>query len=494
MPRKGISLQPRSRMWKPLTKNEVKETADVSFQILEEVGVYAEDENLLKVADENGCTVDYSKKVMYLPEHVVKGFIRKAPKSFVLAGRTEEEDVLLDPESGRAYGCFSSPMPKLCVWNESKRDYDQRDATEEDLTRTVRLYDGLEHVDVVIPPTLAMDAAKNGLAEHVHELCVTLSETTRHVNLANAAPKTPDEWDYYVRLAAEVVGGEEELRKRPIISGMSLFTPPLILSKSACSNLLGPTKYGLPLFLGGATSPLTILNACNIVVNHASALANLSLAQMLCPGVPCDINVGGFSLDVRHATTNYAAPENQLLNAILIQMVHDHMEIPVNYSPNQSSKTPDFQAVHDATIAMIFQWMTACDLWTNYSFNDYAFNAEMLVFQDELAAYLDHLGNRFIDSLPNERGVAFEVIKKIGPVGNYFTHKLTLENVALQYNPRLMDYRSYASWTKDRSDMMQRIRARIKELEGYTPRRLPRDATGRMREIVKEADGDSRSK
>jgi len=324
-----------------LRSEEISKIADASFNVLEQVGVYVDNEDLLMIAKKNGCSVDSTKKFVYIPEHVAKDFTSKAPSRFTMYGRTEHDDVFLDPKRGKCYGCFSSPMPRVCLWDERKNDYNRRDATEDDLTRFVRLYDALDHVDVLIPPTLTMDVAKNGLPQHVHELYVTLSETTRHINLANAAPKSMREWDFYIKLASEVVGGENELRKRPIISGMSLFTPPLRLAKSACINLLAPARRGLPLLLGGANAPLTIPNACNTVMHHASVLANLALTQMVSPGHPCMINIGQCSLDLYNVTMNFAAPENQLLNSVLIQMVHDHLGIPVNFSSAQSAKITD---------------------------------------------------------------------------------------------------------------------------------------------------------
>jgi len=489
--RKGIQLGPRSAAWRPLTNDDVQKVVDASLKVLSKVGAYVEDPSILKTADKNGCTVNYDKNLVYFPEHVVSDFIKRAPKKFLLAGRSETDDVAFDGVSERAYGSFSSPMPKVCLWDEKSCEYFHRDATENDLLKAVRLYDALEHVDLLLPPILDMDAARRGLPQAVHEVCATLSGTTRHVNLANAAPKSPDEWDYFVRLATEVVGGEEELRKRPIISGMSLFTPPLILSKVACNNLLGPTKHGLPVLLGGnSAAPLTNLNACNTVVHHASVLSNITLSQMLRPGTPCVINVWGVSLDARHATMNFVAPENQLLNATLIQMVHDHVGLPVNFSPAQSAKITDIQAAYEATIATCFQWITGCDLWTNYTFNDYEFNPEMLIFQNDLAEYFNHMGKRFADTLPTNGNIALDTIEKCGPtvLTNYITHKVTLESIPLQYNPELADYRSFGSWSKDRKNMLEKIREKVRTLEQHEPPKLPEGVTERMKTIVKEAD------
>jgi trimethylamine:corrinoid methyltransferase-like protein len=379
-------------------------------------------------------------------------------------------------------------MPQVCVWNEGEGEYIYRHVKDADLPEITRLYDALATVDLIFPPTIALETAKQGLPAHIHELFATLSETTKHVNLTNAAPRSLDEWDYYVRLAAEVVGGEEELRRKPIISGKSLFTPPLRLSKPACFNLLGAAKYGLPLMIGGCNTPLTILNACNTVVNHASVVANLAFAQMLRPKMPCVVDVSGDSLHLIHITTNKTAPENLLLNAALIQMAHDHLGLPVCNGPYQSAKITDIQASFEASVATCSLWMLGCDFWVNYTFNDYAFNVEMLVFYDELARYFDHLGKRFIDTIPTDENVAFGAIKEVGPLADYLTHSITLKNANLQYKPELADYRDFTKWKKDKKNMLDRIREKVRILEMHRAPTLPGDVSRRMLMIVNEAD------
>ena len=488
MPREGIVLPPKNKIWKPLSKAEVDQVAYASLKVLEEVGVSVENREIVEVADKNGCRVDRHKNLVYFPAHVVNDFVRRAPKNFSWSGRSKDDDVNFHGVSEKAYGCFASSMPQVCIWDENKSQYMYNDATEDDLSKITRLYDSLDHVDFLMPPTLAMDVAKNGLPQHVHEVFICLSETTRHINLTNAAPKTLEEWDYYVRLAAEVVGSEEELRRRPIISGKSLFTPPLRLARSACYNLLGPTKHGIPIILGGCNMPESILNSHYVVLHHASVLANLTLAQMLSPGIPCLIDTEGASLHMFEVTLNYSAPENNILNACLIQMVHDHVGLPASNTPWQSAKVTDIQSAYEASLGISFLWMVGCYAWTNYTFNDFAFNAEMLLFHDELAEYFNHMGRRFRDTLPTKENIALEAIRDVGPIDDYFTHEITLKNLNLQYTPKLADYRSFAKWNADKTNMLDRIREKIKERGQHVPPRLPEDVTERMKRIVREAD------
>ena len=489
MPRKGIILPPPNKIWRPLTKDEIEKIIEASLKVLKEVGTYIENTTILQVAKDKGCSVDFEKKIVYYPEHVVNEFIKKVPKyNFLLAGRTEKDDIVFSEKTKKAYGGFASPMPQVYFTDDEKENVHYRDATSNDLVMVMRLYDALPNIDFIMMPILDMQTAQKGLPSAVHEVSIALSNTTKHINLGNAAPKNPEEWRYYARLAAEVVGGLEELKKRPIISGMSLFTPPLRLAKVACFNLLGPIQYGLPILLGGANAPLTILNGCNMVVHHASVLAIVSLSQMLSPGIPCMLNSWNSSLHLLHVTMAFPAPENILLNAAQIQLIHDHLGIPINHSPTVCAKTTDIQAAYEATMAHYMLWITGCDVWTNYSFNDYAFNSEMLLFHNELAGYFNHMGKRFKDTIPTDETIAFNAIKDVGPTADYFTHEITLNNMDLQYTPELADYRTYANWSKDKKTMLTNIRNKLKQLEKHQPPPLPKDTQQNMMRIVKEAD------
>jgi len=187
-------------------------------------------------------------------------------------------------------------------------------------------------------------------------------------------------------------------------------------------------------------------------------------------------------------TMNVSAPENQVLNAALIQMVRDHLGSPVWHSPFQSAKITDVQAAFEATATTYTQWITGCNVWTNYPGNDFAFNEEMLLFQEELAEYFSHMGKRFRDTIPTDSNVAFNAIREVGPLNDFFTHDVTLTNMSLQYSPRLADYRTFTKWGQDKKNMLDNMRERIKKLEEHVPPRLPEDVTERMKRIVREAD------
>lgn len=489
MTRKGIQLPPVHSQFKPLTEDDEEAIEVTAFRALREVGMVVEHEEALRLADEIGCDVDHEKKTVHFPEHIIKEYTRKTPKTFLMAGRTPNNDIIMEGLGRKHYVANTSATSCVCLWDAERNEYVYRDAVTEDAVRFTRWFDALEDIDMLVPPILDTSASKVGLPEHVHEAYISLTENTKHSCFMNAAPASEEEWKYYIKLAASVVGDEETLRKRPIISGDCSVTPPLQLAHAACLNLLVPLKHGLPVVIGATNTPTTILNACQLVLGYAGALGTLTLHQAAGPGIGSIIIAWLAPMHMRYVSVNFAAPGSELVNAALVQMLHEKLRVPASQANWTNSKIPDVQMVYEQTLNIFFQIMCGVDLNANYNFNWEALNPESLIMvHDELLAYAKQLSKRFQDLKPSEENMAYDAIKEVGALGDYLKHPITIRNMHLQYTPKLADYRTHFAWSRDKISMFDRARARIKELDAYRSPPLPTDTVEKMKSIVKEAD------
>lgn len=89
-----------------------------------------------------------------------------------------------------------------------------------------------------------------------------------------------------IKTAETVVDGEEELRKRPIITSMVCTTPPLKLDKEATEATLEFAKVGIPVRimsmpLLGISSPVTLAGALSMA--NAEILGLLTIIQLAHP-------------------------------------------------------------------------------------------------------------------------------------------------------------------------------------------------------------------
>jgi trimethylamine--corrinoid protein Co-methyltransferase len=81
---------------KLLSNGELESLKDYTLQLLEEVGVHMPSQRALELFSDHGASVDLDKKIVRIPPDLVKRAMSTAPRTFVLAGREERFDLLLD--------------------------------------------------------------------------------------------------------------------------------------------------------------------------------------------------------------------------------------------------------------------------------------------------------------------------------------------------------------------------------------------------------------
>ena len=71
---------------------DIKKIDEASLSILEEVGIIFPAEKALKIFADARATVDFDKKTVKIPSHLVTHYLEKAPKRFIFAGRRPEPE------------------------------------------------------------------------------------------------------------------------------------------------------------------------------------------------------------------------------------------------------------------------------------------------------------------------------------------------------------------------------------------------------------------
>ncbi|MEM3588149.1 MAG: trimethylamine methyltransferase family protein [Candidatus Jordarchaeaceae archaeon] len=144
MPKPGVPLPSRG-LWKLLDKEELDIIDAAGYKILNDVGVFIDDEGLLKMAEEMGCKVDYGKKVVTeIPEHIVKENVRKAPRSFLLAGRVPDWDVVIEGPARKQFWSVESGATDFLEWDKEKKRYYRRRASAKDVLYGAKIVDGID--------------------------------------------------------------------------------------------------------------------------------------------------------------------------------------------------------------------------------------------------------------------------------------------------------------------------------------------------------------
>lgn len=252
--------------------------------------------------------MDQSESVVRIPSYLVEDAIRSAPSSITLAGRNPKHDCVLEG-SRVSFTTFGAGVkifdPVTGVL---------RNTTKADVAGTALVADYLDGVDVYSHAVSARDCPK--VSVDLHEAEAFLSNTTKHVQHIDLT--SGEHAKKYIEMGAAIVGGMDNLRKRPILSALTCPQSPLQLHKECCEIIIEFARAGVPvnvlsMAMSGATTPVTI--AGTLVVHNAEVLAGITLAQLANRGAPVMYGSSTTTFDLQYATAPVGSPELGMCSA-----------------------------------------------------------------------------------------------------------------------------------------------------------------------------------
>ena len=117
------------------------------------------------------------------------------------------------------------------------------------------------------------------------------------------------------------------------------------------------------------------------------------------------------------------------------------------------------------------------------------FDFAQLVLDCEVARLIKFL----LEGIPvNDDTLAIDIIKEIGPFGDFLSHEHTFKWMKQQSRVELIDRRDRNSWEEDgATDSYERAAAKVRHiLENHKPEPLDDDVLTRIREIIKETEAE----
>jgi len=209
-------VKTRAELMSHADKKKIHEAA---LEVMEDVGVRIHSVTARKALREAGALVDDKTEVVRFPVSVVNSLTRRIPKTITLAGRTKEFDLPLDG----THCYYTTDGCGVHVWEPRTRT--RRPSVLEDIRRTAVISDYLPYVSVYEPMVVAHDVPQK--VHVVRGVQVAMENTSKHI--LTESTSNPEEARTQVRMAAEVVGSVEELRKRHYLSAMVCTVSPLVL-------------------------------------------------------------------------------------------------------------------------------------------------------------------------------------------------------------------------------------------------------------------------
>ena len=461
-----------------LSKDELCNIHNATLEILENPGLIIPSERALNILETAGASVNYKKNNATIPSNIVEEAIKKAPKTIRYSARNPKYDILL--EKKETY--FTTDGSGTFI-----RDFEtgeRRSSTAEDLAKWTILADYLHMIHVFWPSVTPTDVPEP--LQEINTWIISLSNTEKHVE---GGANNASEARFSIEIAAAIVGGKEELRKRPIISAVQCPISPLRFERGLIEANIEYAKAGVPVVpltmpLSGETAPVTL--AGTLAVTNAEVIGSLIISQFVSPGSPILYGACPSNIDFRTGVF-VCSPESGLLNMALAQLAH-YYDLPSEICGGCSdSKVPDAQAAYERTLTLIPAILAGPDIVCGMGGLEAAktMSPELLVIDNEILEGILRLVRGFEVSYDT---LALDIIRKVGSGGHYLAQRHTLNHFMKEHwIPKISDRRAYEIWKKEGGKGIHEVaREKANEiLATHKPEPIPKDVQKEISQILK---------
>lgn len=473
-------------MYELLNRDEIRMLHVAAMEVMERVGVMIQHDGALKSLKDAGASVDDKKRVVKIPEYLLRETLKKCPSRHQMTARNPKCNFVIGGGNSVLTNAFGAHYVNDLQTGQ------RRLSTVRDLDEFTRLSDYFDTVDYVKPNIMPQDVTQDVLQQ---TMALSMwKNTEKHCSFLAI---TPEGWRDVIEMAKAFVGGEEEFRKQPhlIDTGFNN-VPPLKYTYEIVEMMLECAKYRIPFdistgALASASGPVTLagLIVQGTVENHAAVV----LTELAGPGTPIMWGSCGTILDQRHGTAAFGSPEDGLIHAAMCQLAH-YYGIPYYGAAGViDSKVPDAQAAYENMMNALVATLAGADVVHDAVYG--IVEAGITGSYEQFAISHDICGaiKRIARGITvTKETLAVDVIAKVGHDMNHLTCDEALEFTKKHlrdehWQPWVTDRTSRPDWeAKGSKDIVQRAREKVKKvLETHQIPPIDKDIEARMQEIIK---------
>jgi trimethylamine--corrinoid protein Co-methyltransferase len=443
-----------------LTKEEIELIHNETLELLETIGVKVESPEARIFLKKNGCILDEEKShfVKYPPD-LVKKNLKIIPSSFSLWGHDGSFQLDINTESVN----FATVGTPVKIYDpESKKGI--RKTVLSDTIKQIRIVDTLKNIHCSHVDVWPNDIPYTEL--HWHAINAWAHNSTKPYGLGCLGRTASQDM---MNLLSIIVGGEEELKKRPRLVGFYNPTSPLIHTQILLNGLFIFAKYNQPLIVApaasaGSTAPVTLAGL--LVQANMETLSAIVLTQLINPGTPVFYSSMSAPMDPSTGNVAWGSIETGLITAATAQLAR-YYNIP-SRGPGAvtESKCFDIQNGQERFMTLFCSASAGINYITcagTYE-SSLAEALELLVIDDELCSIV----KRGLEGIRvDEDALAINEIKQVATTGKSFLSlKHTAKNTRKElFVPLLSDRNRRTIWQKaGAKDIIERAKEKVEKI------------------------------
>jgi trimethylamine--corrinoid protein Co-methyltransferase len=465
-----------------LTKEEIETVHEHTLELLETSGVKVESPEARSFLKEHGCLIeDENSHFVKFPAYLVEKHLKTVPNSFSLWGHDGTFRLDIDTKTV-SFATVGTPVK---IYDpESKNGI--RKTVLSDTIKQIRIVDTLKNIHCSHVDVWPNDVPYTEL--HWHAIHAWAQNSSKPYGLG-CLGRTPSQ--DMMNLLSIIVGGEEELKRRPRLIGFYNPTSPLIHTQILLNGLFIFAKYNQPLIVApaasaGSTAPVTLAGL--LVQANMETLSTIILTQLINPGAPVFYSSMSAPMDPSTGNVAWGSIETGLITTATAQMARFY-NIP-SRGPGlvTESKCFDIQNGQERFMTLFCSASAGINYITCAGTYESSLSEalELLVIDDEFCSIVKRglQGIRF-----DEESLAIEQIKRVATTGkSYLSLKHTAKNTRKEiFVPLLADRNRRTIWQRaGATDIIERAKEKVEKiLNTQKGPGIPEDVEKELKEYYK---------
>ena len=451
---------------------------ETALRVLEDLGMKVLLDEARAIYRSGGAIVDDSTQIVRIGRDMVSAALAAAPRSIRLRAANPAHEQIFEP--GAMLFMAGSGCP-----NAFDRERGRRPGSRQSYVEALRLQQSFDVIHMHGPSAEPQDVPVN--LRHYAMMEEQLVNCSKPMFVYARGRGQVEQSFEMIRTGLGLDGAEFE-------NGVWATT---IINTNSPRQLDVPMARGIidfararqlsiitPFCLSGAMAPVTVAGA--LVLQHAEALAGITLAQLARPGAP--VAYGGFSsnVDMKSGAPAFGTPEHIRASLGSGQLAR-YIGLPWRSASGSAANIADAQGAQENAMALwgaVLAQATVTVHAAGWLEGGLTFGFEKFIVDVEALQTLAELAH---PAPQDQAALAFDAIAEVQPGGHFFAAAHTMERYQNAfYKPLVADLANHGRWTETGALTADQRATAIwkKVLENFTPPVHAAEAADRLKPLL----------
>lgn len=419
-----------------LSADAIAHIHDTALRVLEELGVKVLLPEAVAMLRSAGAIA--RDDMVMIGREMVDAALENAPRGFDLRGANPDKSLRIEP----GMMIFS---PGAGCPNATDRIRGRRPGDRESYEEALKLHQAFDVIHLVGPSAEPQDIPPH--LRHFTFMQAQLGLTDKPVFVyARGQAQVEQSFDM-IRLGLGLT--DEEFETTPWTKTVINTNSPRQLDRPMSRGIIDFARHGqilviTPFCLAGAMAPITVAGA--LVLQHAEALAGITLAQIVRPGAPCVYGAFGSNVDMKSGAPAFGTPEHMQLTLGSGQLAR-HIGLPWRSAAGTAANLADAQAAgetHMSLWAALLANATMTFHAAGWLEGGLTFGYEKFINDIEALQSIAHMIPR---PGMDQSALGFDAIEEVPPGGHFFAAAQTMQRYQTEfYRPLVADLSNFGTW------------------------------------------------